>query len=57
MRHVCLAADHAGFTLKEEISASLRAEEGYRVLDLGTHSEEPVDYPDVARKEPPTPRE
>lgn len=44
---IAIAADHAGFRLKEEIAAHLR-EAGYSVLDLGAHSEDPVDYPDVA---------
>jgi len=44
---VALAADHAGFELKEKMEAYLK-EEGFEVMDLGTHSEEPVDYPDFA---------
>jgi len=43
---IALGADHAGYPLKESLKAYL-AEEGHEVLDLGTHSEEPVDYPDV----------
>ena len=39
--------DHAGFALKEAVIGALR-EGGHEVLDLGTNSEEPVDYPDVA---------
>jgi RpiB/LacA/LacB family sugar-phosphate isomerase len=45
---IAIASDHAGFTLKEEIAAELRRE-GFRVLDLGTYTTEPVDYPDYAR--------
>lgn len=41
---IALASDHAGFSLKEEIKAFL-VTEGHEVLDLGTDSEEPVDYP------------
>ena len=48
MTPVAIASDHAGFALKEEISADLRRE-GFQVLDLGTHTTEPVDYPDYAR--------
>jgi RpiB/LacA/LacB family sugar-phosphate isomerase len=48
MMKVALAADHAGFPLKEEIVARLR-QEGFEVMDLGSHSLEPVDYPDYAR--------
>jgi RpiB/LacA/LacB family sugar-phosphate isomerase len=45
---VAIASDHAGFALKEGISGELRLE-GFQVIDLGTHSTEPVDYPDYAR--------
>jgi RpiB/LacA/LacB family sugar-phosphate isomerase len=44
---LALSADHAGFELKRELVASLSAE-GHEVLDLGTHSAAPVDYPDCA---------
>jgi transaldolase/glucose-6-phosphate isomerase len=44
-----LAADHAGFPLKELLKRQLQ-EAGYAVADLGTDSTEPVDYPDYARK-------
>jgi RpiB/LacA/LacB family sugar-phosphate isomerase len=45
---VALAADHAGFELKEKIAGYLEAK-GFEVVDLGTHDQEPVDYPDFAR--------
>jgi ribose 5-phosphate isomerase B len=41
---VAIAADHAGFPLKEDLKRFL-ADEGHEVRDLGTDSEEPVDYP------------
>ncbi len=41
---IAIGSDHAGFELKEALSAWLR-EEGHEVLDLGTQSSEPVDYP------------
>jgi ribose 5-phosphate isomerase B len=41
---IAIGADHAGFPLKEDIKAFL-ASEGHDVIDLGTHSTEPVDYP------------
>lgn len=41
---IALAADHAGYRLKTVIVAWLR-DQGHEVLDLGTDSEEPVDYP------------
>lgn len=46
---IALAADHAGFSLKEEMAARLEAA-GHEVLDLGAASEAPVDYPDVAKE-------
>ena len=42
---VALAADHAGFPLKEALKDELRAL-GYPVLDLGTDGPASVDYPD-----------
>jgi ribose 5-phosphate isomerase B len=39
-----IGSDHAGFRLKQRIIALLR-DRGHVVTDLGTHSEEPVDYP------------
>lgn len=47
MAVVAVGADHAGFALKEHLKAWLLAE-GHRVVDAGTHSTDPVDYPDVA---------
>ena len=44
---VAIAADHGGFALKGRLMHVL--DTGHEVLDLGTHSEEPVDYPDYAR--------
>ena len=44
---IAIGADHAGFELKQQIAAELR-ELGHEVLDLGTHSTDPVDYPDFA---------
>jgi len=45
---VALAADHAGFELKEKMALYLEAK-GFEVMDLGTHDQEPADYPDFAR--------
>jgi ribose 5-phosphate isomerase B len=42
---IAVGSDHAGFGLKEQLAAHLR-ESGYDVKDLGTHSEESVDYPE-----------
>lgn len=44
---VALAADHAGYVLKEQLREHL-ASRGYEVLDLGTHDTSPTDYPDHA---------
>jgi len=44
---IALAADHAGFELKQTITTYLRTRK-WDVLDLGTHSTDPVDYPDYA---------
>ena len=41
---IAVACDHGGFALKEEIKKHLITE-GIEVLDLGTDSEESVDYP------------
>src|ERR1051325_10261818 len=45
---IAVASDHAGFRYKELIKAAL-AGEGHEVRDFGTHSTEPVDYPDFIR--------
>ncbi len=45
---IALGADHAGFHVKETIKKYLESA-GYPVEDLGTWSEESVDYPDYAR--------
>jgi ribose 5-phosphate isomerase B len=44
---VAVAADHAGYELKEHLAKFLAAE-GHAVFDLGTHDTSPVDYPDIA---------
>jgi ribose 5-phosphate isomerase B len=41
---IALGADHAGYPLKEDLKVFLR-DEGHDVLDMGTDSAEPVDYP------------
>jgi ribose 5-phosphate isomerase B len=48
MKRIAIAADHAGFPLKELVIQFLR-DAGHEVIDLGTHSTDPVDYPDFAR--------
>ena len=44
---IALSADHAGVNLKRDLAAKLN-QAGHEVLDLGTHSDAPVDYPDCA---------
>ncbi|MGA9057180.1 MAG: ribose 5-phosphate isomerase B [Terriglobia bacterium] len=44
---IAIASDHAGFKLKQDLVKYL-GELGYTVVDLGTNSEDPVDYPDYA---------
>ena len=44
---IAIGADHAGFDLKEAVKAML-LELKHQVLDLGTNSRDPVDYPDFA---------
>jgi ribose 5-phosphate isomerase B len=46
-RRIAIAADHGGYPLKEILKAFLQ-KQGYQVDDCGTHSPEPVDYPDFA---------
>ena len=46
---IALASDHAGFTEKERLKPLL-LDLGLEVQDLGTVSEDSVDYPDYARK-------
>ncbi len=43
-----VGGDHAGFALKGPIVAALR-EWGHTVHDVGAHTPDPVDFPDVAR--------
>ena len=45
---IAVGSDHAGFRVKEVIKQYLQGA-GYAVNDLGTHSEESVDYPDYGR--------
>jgi ribose 5-phosphate isomerase B len=44
---VAIGADHAGFSLKQDLAAYVKTL-GHEVLDLGTDSADPVDYPDYA---------
>lgn len=42
---IVIASDHAGYELKEQLRDFLR-EQGFSLEDLGTYSNESVDYPD-----------
>ena len=46
---IALAADHAGYVLKDELATWLR-ETGHDVIDLGTNGPESVDYPQFGAK-------
>ena len=46
---IALAADHAGYLLKDELVRWL-GEQGHEVTDLGTNGPESVDYPEYGRK-------
>lgn len=45
---IAIGSDHAGFELKERVREFL-ADWHHDTLDLGTHSTDPVDYPDYAQ--------
>ncbi len=46
---VALGCDHAGFELKKHVKEYIE-KLGYEIIDVGTDSEESVDYPDFASK-------
>ncbi len=46
---VVIASDHAGFSLKKHLVEFLE-KQGFEIIDIGTDSETPVDYPDFAEK-------
>lgn len=46
--HIAISADHAGYELKNHLVEFLESM-NHRVMNLGTHSSESVDYPDFAR--------
>ena len=45
--NIAIGSDHAGFKLKEKLKEFLN-EEGHKVKDFGSFSEESADYPDFA---------
>jgi ribose 5-phosphate isomerase B len=46
---IVIAADHAGYPLKQHLGGWLRRQ-GHEVVDLGTNSTDSVDFPDFADK-------
>ena len=46
---IALAADHAGYQLKDELAGWLR-DQGHQVSDLGTNGPDSVDYPQFGRR-------
>ena len=44
---IAIGSDHAGFPLKQEVKKHVQ-ELRHKVVDLGTHNTDPVDYPDFA---------
>ena len=46
---IALGGDHGGYPLKESLKKYL-SDDGYRVIDCGTHSTDAVDYPLIAAK-------
>ncbi|HEY9077340.1 MAG TPA: RpiB/LacA/LacB family sugar-phosphate isomerase [Anaerolineaceae bacterium] len=46
---VAIACDHGGYPLKASVIQTIQSE-GHEVVDLGTDSPSPVDYPDIVQK-------
>jgi ribose 5-phosphate isomerase B len=44
---IAIACDHRGFTVKQTLKIRLQ-ERGHEVMDLGTHTDQACDYPDMA---------
>lgn len=44
---IAIGADHRGFVIHSKV-ADLVRRLGHEVVDLGTHGDDPVDYPDIA---------
>ena len=45
MLRIAIGSDHAGFNLKQRLASDL-TDLGHKVIDLGSHSTDRVDYPD-----------
>ena len=46
-KRIVIGADHAGYELKEVLKNFLE-KHGWKVMDVGTHSDDSTDYPDYA---------
>ena len=46
---IAVGCDHGGFPLKDVVIESVKAA-GHEVIDVGTFSEDPVDFPDFTKK-------
>ena len=46
---VVIGSDHAGFAMKAAVVDAIEAL-GHEVTDVGSHDDQPVDFPDIARK-------
>lgn len=49
-RTIVVGSDHAGFLIKERIVKYLTSLNAYELIDVGTNSEESVDFPDYSEK-------
>lgn len=49
MKKIVIACDRAGIELKKFLIENFK-DENFTILDLGTNSQDPVDYPDYAKK-------
>ncbi len=49
-KNIIIGSDHAGLQLKSRIKNYLESLEKYSIKDVGTFSEESVDYPDIVKK-------
>lgn len=45
---IAIGSDHAGWAIKEGVIAHVKAL-GHEVMDVGSYSPDPVDFPDIAK--------
>ena len=48
MTNILIGSDHGGFELKQSLINALSLKQSIHVEDIGTHSLNSVDYPDIA---------